>query len=197
MAAPGSFESILRGSGDLGVCLWLTGLSGAGKSTIGRGLAAILEQWDLRPTLLDGDAIRASTSRDLGFSKADRNTNVRRVALLARDVVDAQRPAIVALISPYRVTREEARAIVGRHRFLEVFVNAPLAVCEARDVKGLYARARRGEITGFTGIDDPYEPPTEPALVIDSSLTGVDESIAKILQLLVDAGLSRQPHSTP
>ncbi|MGE3842280.1 MAG: adenylyl-sulfate kinase [Vicinamibacterales bacterium] len=180
----------LHGAAGSGVCLWLTGLSGAGKSTIGRHLADRLEQWQLQPALLDGDAIRASTSRDLGFSQSDRNTNVRRVACLARDVVTAQRPAIVALISPYRATREEARDIVGRDRFLEIFISTPLTVCEARDVKGLYARARRGEITGFTGIDDPYEPPTNPALVIDGSGGSVEESTARIVQLLIDGGFA-------
>lgn len=172
----------------LGVCVWLTGLSGAGKSTIGRRLATTLEGLRLEPTFLDGDEIRAGISRDLGFSKSHRDMNVRRVAFLARDAVRANRPVIVALISPYRATRDEARDIVGRDRFLEIFVSTPLAVCEARDPKGLYAKARRGEITGFTGIDDIYEPPPFPDLVIDSTFRSVSENTTTIMQMLIDTG---------
>jgi len=174
-----------------GVCVWLTGLSGAGKSTIGRELAALLEALGLRPARFDGDEIRASISADLGFSKADRDANVRRVAGLARQVVSTNRPAIVALISPYRAMREEAREIVGRDRFLEVFVSTPLHVCEARDATGLYAKARSGEIVDFTGIDAPYEAPMSPQLVVDSTFSSASENATAIMQKLVDAGFLR------
>lgn len=159
----------------------MTGLSGAGKTTVATVLADILIKNGLRVTVFDGDAVRAQLSKDLGFSKEDRDTNAKRVASLASEVVEQGGIAICALVSPYRETRSECRSIVGR-RFVEVFVDAPLALCEDRDVKGLYAKARRGQIRGFTGVDDPYEAPTNP----DVHLVTVDCSPESCAQGIVD-----------
>jgi sulfate adenylyltransferase len=137
-------------------------------------------------TLLDGDILRSNLSGDLGFSKADRDTNVVRVAAVARDLVTRGEVAICALISPYRSARDQARQIVGAHQFIEVFVDASLAVCEARDTKGLYARARRGEITGLTGIDDPYEVPLAPDLVLTTVHCTVEHNVSRVWGLLMD-----------
>lgn len=153
-----------RATGGTGATVWLTGLSGSGKSTIAAELERQLVA-DGRPAyLLDGDNLRHGLNGDLGFSAADRDENVRRVAHVARLFCDAGLVAIVPLISPYRAARDLARALHGAAGlpFVEVFVDTPLEVCQQRDPKGLYARARAGEITGMTGIDDPYEPPLTP-----------------------------------
>ena len=167
-----------------GVCLWLTGLSGAGKSTTARAVGAPLRKRGHQVTLFDGDEFRARVSTDLGFSKADRDTNVMRVASLARDVVERGEIVICALVSPYGGTRDRARQLIGGHKFLEVFVDAPLALCEARDTKGLYARARRGELTGLTGVDDPYEAPISPDLVVRTTDGTVEHNVRLVLELL-------------
>ncbi len=147
-----------------GATVWLTGLSGSGKSTIAVELEARLIAEGRPAYLLDGDNIRHGLNGDLGFSAADRNENVRRVAHVARLLADAGIVAIVPVISPYRAARLMARGLheAADLTFLEVFVDTPLEICEARDPKGLYARARAGEISGMTGIDDPYEPPVDP-----------------------------------
>ena len=164
-----------------GVTVFLTGLSGAGKSTIADALVAQLEA-DGRPvTVLDGDVVRTHLSSELDFSRAHRDLNIRRIGFVAGEVVKHGGTVVVAAIAPYEAAREEARALVEQHgRFLLVHLSTPLEVCEGRDVKGLYARARSGEITGFTGIDDPYELPARPDLVIDTSVTPLAESVARI-----------------
>src|SRR5262249_14054353 len=145
-----------------GVCIWLTGLSGAGKSTTAEGLTVLLLGQGRHVTLLDGDVVRTHLSQGLGFSEADRDTNIRRMGFVAAEIVRQGGVAICAAVSPYRATRQDVRTLIGAEHFVEVFVDTPLAVCETRDTKGMYAKARRGEIREFTGIDDPYEPPTQP-----------------------------------
>jgi bifunctional enzyme CysN/CysC len=151
-----------------GATVWLTGLSGSGKSTVASALTVLLTEQGVLTYTLDGDNLRHGLNGDLGFSADDRAENVRRVGEVARLFADAGVVAIVPLISPYRAGRDHARALhaAAGLPFLEVFVDTPIEVCEARDPKGLYAKARAGELSGFTGIDDPYEPPEAPELVL-------------------------------
>ncbi len=135
-------------------------------------------------TLLDGDVVRAQLSAGLGFSKEDRDVNVRRIGFVASEIVRHGGVVICAAISPYKAARNNARRLVGYDHFVEVFVNTPLSVCEARDTKGMYRKARRGEIKGFTGIDDPYEPPTQPEIELDTVNHSVQENAARILDFL-------------
>jgi sulfate adenylyltransferase len=141
------------------VCVWFTGLSGAGKSTTAEVLTTLLLEHGRQVTLLDGDVVRTHLSKGLGFSREDRDTNIRRIGFVASEIVRHGGIAVCAAISPYRATRNEVRQMVGADRFVEVFIDTPLEECERRDSKGMYAMARRGEISGWTGIDDPYEPP--------------------------------------
>jgi sulfate adenylyltransferase len=171
-----------------GVCVWLTGLSGAGKSTIAGILAGRLERRGRPVTLLDGDVVRTHLSKGLGFSKADRDTNIRRIGFVASEVVRHGGAVICAVVSPYESTREEVRRAIGRESFVLVHVATPLEECERRDVKGLYARARRGEITGMTGIDDPYEPPSSPDIVLDTMDCDAERCADRIEQLLDRTG---------
>lgn len=161
-----------------GCAIWLTGLSGAGKSTLTEALVTRLRARSRVVTVLDGDEVRTHLSRGLGFGREDRDINVMRVAYVAREVVRHGGLAVAAVISPYRATRAQAREMVGE--FVEVFVDAPLAVCEARDVKGLYKKARTGEITGFTGIDDPYEAPETPEVHVRTDQESVEACVARI-----------------
>jgi adenylyl-sulfate kinase len=164
-----------------GATVFLTGLSGAGKSTIADALVARLEAEGRPVTVLDGDVVRTHLSSELDFSREHRDLNIRRIGFVAGEVVRHGGIVVVAAIAPYEEAREQARELVERHgRFLLVHLSTPLEVCEGRDVKGLYARARAGEITGFTGIDDPYELPARPDLVIDTSVTPLTESVARI-----------------
>jgi sulfate adenylyltransferase len=167
-----------------GVCVWLTGLSGAGKSTIARILAGRLERRGRPVTLLDGDVVRTHLSKGLGFSKDDRDTNIRRIGFVASEVVRHGGAVICAVVSPYESTREEARRQIGEDAFVLVHVATPLEECERRDVKGLYAKARRGEITGMTGIDDPYEPPSSPDIVLDTMDCDAERCADRVEQLL-------------
>lgn len=170
-----------------GFTLWFTGLSGAGKSTVSEQVHARLRRAGAKVELLDGDIVRTHLSKGLGFSKEDRDTNIRRIGfvceLLSRNGVIA----VVAAISPYRAVREEVRAQIGN--FVEVYVHCPLEVLAERDVKGLYKRALNGEIENFTGVSDPYEPPANPEVSIDSSRENLEESVEKVWTKLHDLGL--------
>ena len=156
-------------NGHSGKVIWFTGLSGAGKSTLANALAAQLHHRGIHTYLLDGDVFRQGLSHDLGFSIKDRAENIRRAAEVAKLMRDAGLVVVVAFISPLQQERDQARACIGGSDFLEIFVRTPLSVCEARDVKGLYKKARRGELFEFTGISSPYEPPMAPDFTIDGS----------------------------
>jgi bifunctional enzyme CysN/CysC len=170
-------------NGHEGGILWFTGLSGAGKSTLAMELERALFINGYQVYVLDGDNIRQGLSADLGFSPEDRVENIRRVGEVASLFAEAGVIAITAFISPYRADREGVRAVHAQH-FHEIFINAPLDVCEARDVKGLYSRARRGEIKEFTGISAPYEPPVAADLVIPTHLWPVDRCIAELMTFI-------------
>ncbi len=174
-----------------GVCIWFTGLSGAGKSTVAEVLTTLLMERGRQVTVLDGDVVRTHLSKGLGFSKDDRDTNIRRIGFLASEIVRHGGVAICAAVSPYRATRNDVRAMVGDYQFVEVFVDTPLDVCEGRDVKGMYAKARRGEIKDFTGVDDPYEPPLDPELTLDTVSQTPEENAHAILAWLVERGFVR------
>ena len=170
-------------TGGEGMTVWLTGLSGSGKSTIAYAVEERLVADGRAAYVLDGDNLRHGINADLGFSKEDRSENIRRVGEIARLMADAGLVVLVPVISPYRADRDEVRKkheTIGL-RFLEVFVDTPLMVCEERDPTGLYARARAGEISGMTGIDDPYEPPLDPAVRVDASATSVAEGAESVL----------------
>lgn len=171
-----------------GLCLWFTGLSGAGKSTISEALIPMLLERGRQATVLDGDVVRTHLSKGLGFSKEDRDTNILRIGFVAGEIARHNGTVICAAISPYRATRHEARKMVGEDHFVEIFVNTPIEVCEERDVKGMYARARRGEIKGFTGIDDPYEEPLNPELTLDTVETTPEANARKIVAYLEARG---------
>jgi bifunctional enzyme CysN/CysC len=166
------------------VCIWFTGLPAAGKSTIANVLEKHLFAAGHHTYLLDGDDIRLGLSRDLGFSEADRIENIRRVSEVARLLVDAGLIVVVSFISPYRTQRDRARALFGPGEFLEIFVDTPLRECERRDPKGLYAKARRGELKDFTGIDSPYEPPVSPDVHLRTTVQTPDECVEAIQQVL-------------
>ncbi len=172
-----------------GTAIWLTGLSGAGKTTLGCALAERLGREGRRVELLDGDTVRKHLCRGLGFSREDRDENIRRIAFVASLLARHGVIPIVAAISPYRAAREEARALIGN--FIEVWVNAPLEVCEMRDPKGLYRKARAGLIPGFTGIDDPYEPPSSPEVECRTDMETIGESVEKIVRELITRERSR------
>ncbi|MBW4630470.1 MAG: adenylyl-sulfate kinase [Iphinoe sp. HA4291-MV1] len=169
-----------------GCILWFTGLSGSGKTTISMGVEHELKARNCLVELLDGDVIRKHLCKELGYSKQDRDTNVRRIGFVANLLSRNGVVAITAAISPYRATRDEVRRMT--ENFIEVYVNAPLEVCEARDVKGLYAMARSGKIQGFTGIDDPYEEPLNPEIVCYTAQETVEESVAKVINYLERLG---------
>ncbi len=165
-----------------GVVVWFTGLSGAGKTTISEELYSRLRELGQKVEILDGDIIRKNLTKGLGFSKEDRDENIRRIGFVAHLLARNGVVVLVAAISPYRQLRDEVRAKVGS--FIEVYVNAPLEVCELRDVKGLYKKARAGEITHFTGIDDPYEEPLSPEVECRTDRETISESVDKVFELL-------------
>jgi sulfate adenylyltransferase len=179
-------NSSLRSSG--GFCVWFTGLSGSGKSTTAMMLLGRLNESGRTVTYLDGDIVRMHLSKGLGFSREDRDTNILRIGFVASEIIRHGGAVITAAISPYRATREEVRKMVGSDHFIEVFVDTPIEVCELRDVKGMYARARRGEISSFTGIDDPYEPPLNPEIRLDTVHASVDENVDRIMAYLEQNG---------
>ena len=175
--------------GQRGVMLWFTGLSGSGKSTVAVALERELHRRGRLCRLLDGDNIRTGINAGLGFSADDRRENIRRIAEVGKLFVDTGIITLAAFVSPTEELRTLARDIIGAADFKEIFVATPLEECERRDVKGLYARARRGEVKNFTGISAPFEAPQNPALVLDTTGTPVEESVEKVLALLEEAGI--------
>lgn len=174
-----------------GACIWFTGLSGAGKSTTAEVLTTLLLEHGRQVTVLDGDVVRTHLSRGLGFSKEDRDLNILRIGFVAGELARHGGMVICAAVSPYRATRNDVRNLVGTDRFVEVFVDTPLEVCEQRDVKGMYAQARRGEIKNFTGIDDPYEVPKNPEIVLDTTRHTPEENARRVLEYMVESGFVR------
>jgi len=171
-----------------GFTLWFTGLSGAGKTTISQIVEIELRDRGSRVEVLDGDVVRENLSKGLGFSKEDRDTNIRRIAFVADLLSRNGVPVITAAISPYRELRDEARELMG-DRFIEVFVKASVEVCAERDVKGLYEKAFRGEIKEFTGVSDPYEPPLNPELTLDTEHDSAEEDAARVIAMLEERQL--------
>ena len=175
-----------------GVCIWFTGLSGSGKSTTAEILSWSLLELGRRVTVLDGDVVRTHLSNGLGFSKSDRDKNVRRIGFVASGLVQLGGTVICSVISPYRSTRDEVRNLVGAVQFIEVYVNTPINICEQRDVKGFYAKARRKEIKGFTGIDDPYEPPENPEITLETTEISPQENAKLIIDHLIRLGFIKE-----
>jgi adenylyl-sulfate kinase len=165
-----------------GFVLWFTGLSGAGKTTIAKAMLPILQERNVRVERLDGDVVRESLTKDLGFSKEDRDTNIERVTFVAKLLSRNNVAVLASFISPYEGTRNMVRDEVTN--YIEVFVDAPVEVCEERDVKGMYAKARAGVIKNFTGISDPYEDPQQPDIHVETHKETVEESVAKVIQWL-------------
>ncbi|MEO5355204.1 MAG: adenylyl-sulfate kinase [Magnetococcus sp. XQGC-1] len=163
-----------------GLVVWFTGLSGSGKSTLARRLEGWLQQYAVPTCLLDGDTIRHGLCRDLGFSAADRQENIRRISEVAKLFVAAGLITLTAVISPFRADRQKARAQIGRENFIEIYCRCPLEICEQRDVKGMYKRARAGLIADFTGISSPYEEPEAADLVLETATCSVEESLARL-----------------
>ena len=171
-------------NGHQGKVVWFTGLSGSGKSTIANALETSLHAQGKRTYLLDGDNIRQGLSKDLGFTAADRVENIRRIAEVAKLMMDAGLIVMTAFISPFRQEREAARKLIGNANFVEVFVDTPLALCEQRDTKGLYKKARSGHLPNMTGIDSPYEAPLNPAVTLNSQTEKLQDEVLRILALL-------------
>jgi len=165
-----------------GFTLWFTGLSGAGKTTLANRCEEIFLERGMKVEVLDGDVVRTNLSKGLGFSKEDRDTNIRRIGWVCHILTRNDVVAIGAAISPYQAIRDENRKMIGR--FVEVYCKCPIEVLKKRDPKGMYEKALRGEIKGFTGVDDPYEPPEKPEIVIESDKETVDQSVAKIIRTL-------------
>jgi adenylylsulfate kinase len=178
-------------NGHRGCTVWLTGLSGSGKSTIAVELEKRLLERGVRTYILDGDNVRHGLNKNLGFSPEDRTENIRRIGEVAKLFSDAGLVALTAFISPYRADRDQVRAIMQPGDFIEVFVDCPVEVCEQRDVKGLYKKARAGEIKEFTGISAPYEAPSKPEMVIETSGQSVEKSALQILAYLERQGIIR------
>lgn len=183
-----SAEARVALNGHQAALLWFTGLSGSGKSTLANGVARALHARKVHTYVLDGDNVRHGLNKDLTFSPADRVENIRRIGEVSRLFVDAGLVTMTAFISPYRDDRAQARAIVG-DRFIEVHVDADVAVCESRDPKGLYKKARAGEIKDFTGISAPYETPENPELRVDTSKASLEECVAAVVGYLEERGI--------
>lgn len=185
---PADTGSSPREATRVGVCIWFTGLSGSGKTTTADAVVALIRERGRVVTVLDGDVVRTHLSRGLGFSRADRDANVRRIGFVAGEVVRHGGIVVAAVVSPYRATRDEVRRMLPAGTFVEVFVDTPVEVCEARDVKGWYAKARSGEITGLTGVDDPYEAPLSPELRLETVGATVAANARRVLDLLEARG---------
>lgn len=175
-----------------GAIVWFTGLSGAGKSTLAHALEEELFQRGCQTFVLDGDNVRHGLCRDLGFSDQDRVENIRRVGEVSKLFVEAGVIVLTAFISPFRADREVVRSLFNNDSFMEVFCDSPLSVCEKRDVKGLYKKAREGNIKYFTGISSPYETPETPNLVLDTSILSIDDCIKKLIAELLSLGVMKQ-----
>ena len=169
--------------------LWFTGLSGSGKSTVANATEKILHDMGLHTYILDGDNVRMGLNKDLGFSPEDRTENIRRITEVAKLFADSGSIVLTAFISPYREDRDKAREIISNEDFIEIFVSADLSVCEARDPKGLYKKARAGEIKGFTGIDAPYEAPLKPELIVETDKHDIEASAQIVVDYLVEEGI--------
>jgi sulfate adenylyltransferase len=178
-----------------GFCIWFTGLSGSGKSTTAEVLTTLILERGRQITVLDGDVVRTHLSKGLGFSKEDRDTNILRIGFVAGEITRHGGCVICAAISPYRSARNEVRKMVGSDHFIEVFVDTPIGVCEKRDKKGLYDKAKRGLITGFTGVDDPYEAPVDPEVTLDTVNRTVEENARSITAFLEEKGFLQQINS--
>lgn len=165
--------------------IWFTGLSGSGKSTLAVQLEAQLHAHGFKTYLLDGDNIRAGLNKDLGFTDEDRVENIRRIGEVAKLMLDAGVVVLSAFISPFKSDRAQVKEIIGPENYIEVFVDAPLEICEQRDVKGLYKKARAGEVKNFTGIDSPYETPDAPDIVIPTGTLSVDKSIDRLMEIIL------------
>ena len=172
--------------GQKGMMVWMTGLSGSGKSTVALGVERELHKRGLLCRLLDGDNIRDGINRGLGFSPEDRRENIRRIAEVGKLMVDTGIITLACFVSPTEEIREMARSIIGEKDFFEVYLSTPLSECERRDVKGLYARARRGEVKEFTGISAPFEAPEHPALTIDTTTTPLQENVMKVVEMILN-----------
>jgi len=168
--------------------LWFTGLSGSGKSTIANAVEEYLHRHSIRTYILDGDNVRHGLNGDLGFSDEDRKENIRRIGEVSKLFIDAGVMVLTSFISPFLEDRAFVRNIVHENEFIEIYIRCPLTVCEKRDVKGLYDKARKGEIKKFTGIDSPYEAPDNPEVVIDTSVLSIDDSVGVIVDYLVRNG---------
>ncbi len=175
-----------------GFCVWFTGLSASGKSTTAEVLTVLLQELGRQVTLLDGDVVRNELSRGLGFSKEDRDLNIRRIGFVASEIVRHHGAVVCAAVSPYRATRHDVRNLIGSDRFIEVFVDTPLEECERRDVKGMYKKARRGAIKNFTGIDDPYEAPQHAEITLDTTQHTPEENARVIVEFLRERGLVKK-----
>ncbi len=186
------FESIIKCSdryvlnGHRSALLWFTGLSGSGKSTLAHAVEARLFQLGVRSYVLDGDNVRCGLNKDLGLSPDDRRENIRRIAEVSKLMVDAGLLVFAAFIAPYRESREFVRKLMADWPYYEVYVRCSLAVCEQRDPKGLYRKARRGEIRNMTGLSDPYEEPESPSLIVDTDCLTVDECVEQVIDFLID-----------
>lgn len=169
-----------------GVTVWFTGLPSSGKSTLARMLERQMKKWKVKAELLDGDVVRTQLCKGLGFSREDRDENIRRIGFVAHLLTRNDVMAIVSAVSPYREARDQNRRLIGS--FVEIYVNTPAAECERRDVKGLYKKARAGEIPAFTGVSDPYEEPLQPDLICDTMKESAEQSAEKVLQKLESLG---------
>lgn len=184
-----------QNNGHKSVILWFTGLSGAGKSTIAHALEESLHQLGAKTYVLDGDNVRHGLCGDLGFSDADRNENIRRIGEVSKLFIDAGVIALCAFISPFRADRQRARELVDEGDFIEIHVKCPLEVCETRDPKGLYKKARAGLIKGYTGISSPYEEPKNPEIVVDTSVQNVNECVEEIIGYLTSKQIFAPSHA--
>ena len=184
-----SRDAISKNRGHRSAILWFTGLSGSGKSTLANAVNAALFDRGLSSYVLDGDNIRHGLCKDLGFSDLDREENIRRIGEVSKLFVDAGVIVLTAFVSPFRADRDKARALVDQEDFLEIHCAADLSTCEQRDTKGLYAKARAGQINDFTGISSPYEEPDQPELKIDTGLMDLDACVDYVIQKLIELGI--------